>query len=178
MLSSGDRPSIHDAIVLAVGITPDTHRKDPEMPRPVPSRTRTRSRRIALPLLTLILAAAAVAGAAWSDRDREPIAGPAPGTAGMRVAIDPETGELGLPDAAALEADLAGMLSRSDAGLEVVVHPDGRKSVDLQGRFMDMTVVHRDAGGNLHATCTHDLATAKDVLAGCTSHAPTGPEVQ
>lgn len=153
------------------------------MPRPAPRSERSPYGRIALASVALTLAVAAVAGAVRLGRDRNADARPpgAPGVAGWRVAIDPETGELGMPGAepaVALETDLASMLSRSDEGLEVVVHPDGRKSVDLQGRFMDMTVVHRDADGTLRATCTHDLTTAQKALAGCDGHAHASPEVK
>tara|TARA_B110000438_G_scaffold23222_1_gene21225 strand:+ start:7118 stop:7528 length:411 start_codon:yes stop_codon:yes gene_type:complete len=43
-------------------------------------------------------------------------------------------------------------------GLEVVVHPDGRKSLHLQGRYMHMATAAVDDAGNKIAACTsnHD----------------------
>ena len=51
----------------------------------------------------------------------------APGSAAMRIHLDPETGLPGpakAPTAAELDAELAAMLSRSDEGLVPVHHPD------------------------------------------------------
>ncbi|MFT7698207.1 MAG: hypothetical protein ACI8S7_000019 [Candidatus Krumholzibacteriia bacterium] len=96
-----------------------------------------------------------------------------PGTAAMRAAIDPETGELVTgPDALRLsnptDADKAAamenMLSRSTEGLEEVHHPDGRVSVHLQGRFMSASVARINEEGKVETLCTEDMKAAEDFL--------------
>ena len=79
-----------------------------------------------------------------------------PGSAGMVVAIDPETGELGMPSAeqmAALGLSEDEIVSRDVAGT-VVRKADGSLMLDLQGRGQDFAVVHRDASGRLVIGCT------------------------
>jgi hypothetical protein len=80
------------------------------------------------------------------------------GTAGMVVAIDPETGELGMPSAQQLEELHAqGMpsedLNYSDAGLTPVVHPNGMVSLDLQGRFQEYATIHVGPDGRKIVGC-------------------------
>lgn len=102
-----------------------------------------------------------------------PIMSPAPGNAALRAAIDPQTGELVTgPEAARLagtdkvvDVELEQMLSRSTAGLHEVHHPDGRVSVDLQGRFMSASVARIGADGQLEKRCAVDLAEAEAFLA-------------
>jgi hypothetical protein len=92
---------------------------------------------------------------------------PAAGSAGVRVAIDPETGELGLPSpeqARALSAAEATALSRSSVGLHQVFFPDGTVMIDLQGRFMDYLVARRDASGRLRVGCANDAAGIRHLL--------------
>ena len=103
----------------------------------------------------------------------------APGTAGMVVALDPETGTFGLPtaeQAKAFEEQMKASLNHSDVGLEFVHHPDGSTSVDLQGRFQSMSIAHIGPDGSVHTTCVDDHGAAKNALDSKT--APTGPEVR
>lgn len=125
------------------------------MSRPRPSLPVT-------PLVTaLLVAALALALGAPADargakrRPRKPTvtaAAPvqAPAPAGAVIAVDPETGRLGMPSAAQMlelsAAERTGLL-RSSAGLESVRLPDGSWMVDLQGRFQSFTVVRLDALG-------------------------------
>jgi hypothetical protein len=98
-----------------------------------------------------------------------------PGTAAMRVAIDPETGALvsgaeaaRLADPAAdkqAAAELEQMLNRSDAGLQEVHHADGRVSVNLEGRFMSASVARIRADGKVETLCADDTASAEAFLA-------------
>ena len=106
------------------------------------------------------------------------------GTAAMRVAIDPETGVLG-PDnnpAKALDSEMQNMLSRSSAGLEEIVHPDGHVSVHLQGRFMSASVARIDENGKLKTTCVESNTAMEDFLNGensdCSDHEHTQAEVK
>jgi hypothetical protein len=102
-----------------------------------------------------------------------PTSVPAPGTAAMRAAIDPQTGELVTgPEAMRLSgadkgatAELENMLSRSTAGLHEVHHADGRVSVDLQGRFMSASVARIGDDGQVEKRCAVDAAEAEAFLA-------------
>jgi len=107
--------------------------------------------------------------------DATPISGNAdafaPGVAGLRAAIDPETGELALgADAMRLSGDKAAgfdlrqALSRSDVGLVKVVRPDGGASVNLQGRFMSTSVARLTPDGGVETLCTHDADEAESFL--------------
>jgi hypothetical protein len=76
-----------------------------------------------------------------------------PATPGMVVSIEPETGRLVVPSAEEMRlltaAERTGLL-RTSAGLTEIRGPDGAIGVDLQGRFMEFTVVQIDLGGRLH----------------------------
>jgi hypothetical protein len=90
-----------------------------------------------------------------------------PGAAAMRVAIDPETGALvhaPLDPAKALDPTLANMLSRSTEGLIEVHYPDGRVSVNLQGRFQSVSLARLSEAGEVEATCVEDLEQGKAFL--------------
>jgi len=109
------------------------------------------------------------AGQGWSaetrpDRAASP-AGPsaAPGTAGMIIGIDPETGKLGMPSREARERLLQSpALDRSETGLTVVTRPDGSKHIDLQGRFQEYTVLRLAPDGRRLESCVQgpDLEAA------------------
>ena len=96
----------------------------------------------------------------------------APAAAGMVVGIDPETGALG-PATLAQRLELAKLsqaertaLSRSDEGLVEVHHPNGAVSVDLQGRFQDIAVIHIDRNGRKTFRCVEDSLEAARALQG------------
>jgi hypothetical protein len=77
----------------------------------------------------------------------------------MVVGIDPETGRLGMPspeDMLQLSAPERIGLMRSAAGLEAVRLPDGTVMINLQGRFMDYSVVRLDAAGRPRIGCVDD----------------------
>jgi hypothetical protein len=82
-----------------------------------------------------------------------PTTTPRPPTPGMVVSIEPETGRLVMPTAEEMSllslAERTGLL-RTSAGLDEVRLPDGTVMVDLQGRFMEFTVVRLDREGRLH----------------------------
>lgn len=92
-----------------------------------------------------------------------------PGTAAMRIAIDPDTGELvpaRIPMAKAMDAELAEMLSTSTVGLVEVHHPDGHVYVDLQGRFMNASLARIGSDGLIEATCVESTEQAESFLSG------------
>lgn len=81
---------------------------------------------------------------------------PSAGMAGMVVAIDPESGELGMPSAeqlAELHLTESDQVSRDQGGV-VVRNADGSLTLDLQGRGQDYAVVRRTADGKLVVGCT------------------------
>ena len=98
----------------------------------------------------------------------------------MTVAIDPQTGEIGLPtpeEAAELEKAATGPLDHSSEGLQVVRHPDGHLSVDLQGRFMSYSVARLGPDGRIHMQCVSGEKAAREAL--CAPVAPVrGAEVE
>lgn len=115
----------------------------------------------------LLLAGAAVAAAAlWvataggpqgqSSAPPSDSALAAMARAGLIVAIDPETGELGSPNAeqlAALRAKSGGSEDPMEGLLEIR-HPDGSVSVrDLSGRFLQFEIVRVGPDGSLQAGC-------------------------
>jgi len=80
------------------------------------------------------------------------------GGAALRVHVDPETGEIvpvpvtGL-DKAELDRQMKESLNRSSEGLQQVHHPDGRVSMDLQGRYRSLSVATVDSNGQYRAGC-------------------------
>jgi hypothetical protein len=86
----------------------------------------------------------------------------------LRVAIDPETGELKhLPP----DPDVRGLnMNRSVEGLTEVVHADGSASVDLQGRFQCYITASIDADGKVTYGCDHDSHTTNQAAAAAPTH--------
>ena len=86
----------------------------------------------------------------------------------MLVGIDPQTGEIGMPTPEQTAELLEGADPRawSFEGLEVVQHPDGRKSVDLQGRFMSYSVVRIGTGGEVQMDCVEGERAAQAAVRG------------
>jgi hypothetical protein len=88
----------------------------------------------------------------------QPLAAPV-GSAGMMIAIDPQTGALVPPSAAQVlrltSVERTG-LSRSSEGLTEVRLADGTVMVDLQGRFMEYSVLRLDLQGRPHFSCMDD----------------------
>jgi hypothetical protein len=81
------------------------------------------------------------------------------GSAGMMVAIDPETGAFVPPSAAQAllltSAEQTGLL-RGFEGLTEVRLPNGAVMVDLQGRFMEYSVLRLDLQGRPRLGCVND----------------------
>lgn len=78
------------------------------------------------------------------------------GRAGLRAFIDPQTGQMREPtpeEAAELAAAVHAARLQALSELEVVVHPDGMKSVDLKDAFMIDLVAHRNPDGSLSIGC-------------------------
>lgn len=90
-----------------------------------------------------------------------------PGMAGMIVALDPETGAIGLPTARQAEALMRSeenMLSRSTEGLQAQYLPDGTVMLDLQGRFQEFSVARIGADGRVTFECLSSADAVRSVL--------------
>lgn len=132
-----------------------------------------------------MLGAAAVALLLPSHSSHTAISAPsqeqlAPGSAGMKAYLDPETGELTVGVAPAgdidLDADTQNALRRDDEGLSVVRSADGTLSMDLQGRFQNVSVARIDENGKV-TICTENVSTVENVITD-TKVNPNVPEVK
>jgi hypothetical protein len=121
-----------------------------------------RGRKAVVLTLTAAMATAASAplNAAEAKASKAPehkvaaAASPAP-AAGWRAFRDRRTGKLRepTPEEALELSRQAARKSAAPVTFEVVVHPDGTKSVDLQGAFDMSMVAHRNADGSLNYEC-------------------------
>jgi len=78
------------------------------------------------------------------------------GRAALRVFIDPQTGQTREPtpeEAAELAAAVHAARLQALSELEVVVHPDGMKSVNLKDAFLIDLVARRNPDGSLSIGC-------------------------
>ena len=82
----------------------------------------------------------------------------APGEAALRATLDPETGKIGMSvvqPSAALDADTREALRRDSEGLTRIYHANGTVSVNLQGRFQNVSVARIDENGKI-VFCSED----------------------
>ena len=91
-----------------------------------------------------------------------------PGTAGMRVFLDPQTGRVIAPDQLppeALSALEQAMLRRDAKGLTQRTLPNGAVLVDLQERFHNFAVATIGPGGGVSTNrCVTSAETAQSLL--------------
>ncbi len=83
--------------------------------------------------------------------------------AGQDVQVDPQTGKMKplTPEEAKRLADgLKGMLNKSTEGLVEVQNVDGSKSMDLEGRFQNVTVARENTDGTLSQSCVDNPSAA------------------
>jgi len=104
----------------------------------------------------------------------------APGEAALRAYIDPETGEMtvGVTSDATLSLDPAtqNALRRDSEGLVPVRHADGSVSVNLQGRYQSVSVIHITEDGT-RIICNENVDAVHNALDGRTDAQQT-PEVE
>lgn len=83
--------------------------------------------------------------------------------AGQDVQLDSQTGDmkpLTPQEAEKLAAGLKPMLNQSTEGLVQVHHADGSVSMDLQGRFQNVTVARMNADGSVTESCVDNPRAA------------------
>ena len=99
--------------------------------------------------------------------------------AGMVMGIDPETGALGMPSPEQMleltQAERTGML-RTGAGLTEVGLPNGAVMLDLQGQFMEYSVIQLDPTGRASFSCVNDDAMLRRLLASLAPACSPAPE--
>lgn len=79
------------------------------------------------------------------------------------ILINPQTGEikpLTQEEAQRLANDLAPMLDNATDGLTQVQHADGSVSMDLQGRFQNVTVARVNSDGTIDQSCVDNPRAA------------------
>jgi hypothetical protein len=112
---------------------------------------------------------AAIQGKPVAPADLPATAPPAV-TTGMVVSIEPGTGRLVMPSPEEMlllsAAERTGLL-RTSAGLTEIHGPDGAIGVDLQGRFMEYSLVRLDPTGGPHFFCVNDGIMLRALLARC-----------
>ena len=100
-------------------------------------------------LLATVTATALVASTPRPSDTHQP--GDPAGAAGMKVYLDPETGELQAGPAAAaqneLDVDTQDAVRRDSEGLKLVRHANGAISMDLQGRYQSVATIRIDENG-------------------------------
>ena len=93
--------------------------------------------------------------------------GPSPDNERARTPARAEA--LAADDAAnRLRARLAPRLSRSSASLTEVVHPNGRRSLRVNGRFSQAQLARIDGSGRVVTECVDNLPAAERALAAGT----------
>lgn len=83
--------------------------------------------------------------------------------AGQDVQVDSQTGqmkELTPEEAQKLAAGLKQMVNQSTEGLEQVQHADGSVSMDLEGRFQNVTVARVNEDGSVSQSCVDNPQAA------------------
>ena len=83
--------------------------------------------------------------------------------AGQNVQVNPQTGQiqpLSPQEAQQLADGLKGMLNRSTDGLVAVTEADGSVSMDLQGRFQNVTVARVNQDGTVSESCVDNPEAA------------------
>jgi len=91
------------------------------------------------------------------------------GASGMRIAVDPKTGEVvsnPARESRVLSEALAHALNRSTEGLKVVSLPAGGRGVHLKGRFLHVMTVKVKANGSLEFGCVDNAAKVEEILHG------------
>ena len=132
-----------------------------------PQHPNSSYRRLAGWLAGGVLLAASVLVAESPQVEPAPAAA-TPASAGLRVYIDPDTGELtSTPSPRQVEAlskSLEPTLSRSSVGLEPFELSLGGRGLYLEGRFQSALVVRLDGSGGFELSCVDDPGYVEAIL--------------
>lgn len=138
-------------------------------------------RRVGVIALLLVVSAAAIAvlspGSSTQSSTIAAVQSNHSFDAGMKVYLDPETGDVtSAPQAdpnAVFELNAAeeAALSQDSDGLSVEKHADGAVSINLQGRFQSASFVRIDENGKA-IVCTDNVNDAEHSLNGTSSNLP------
>ena len=119
---------------------------------------------------------------AWQQAEQVNATGAGnPAMQSMRVYRDPETGQLGRAPARplALSPEEQRMVSRSTQGLTSRFLPNGAIALDLQGRFMNLSIATRNADGTISMNCVDSPDQAEQHFDSNGSHTqPSSKEVR
>ncbi|MFN2515200.1 MAG: post-PEP-CTERM-1 domain-containing protein [Pyrinomonadaceae bacterium] len=155
------------------------------MRKPV-KRTKNPPRRFRLSVTTVIVATAIIAIGAVTVISRQTVKGEAANNqerrslvannadkadknfvtvkvAGQDVQVDPQTGrmkELTPEEAQKMAAGLKKLINQSSEGLVQVQHADGTVSMDLEGRFQNVTVARVNKDGTVSQSCVDNPKAA------------------
>ena len=142
-----------------------------------PAARRGRAFRAGLFACALLVAGVATAGATNASRNAaRPKVAPAAQTAdpyvevevgGRKVRVNAQTmqqGPLSQADAQALAEQLEG--NKATEGLVQEKHEDGTVTVDLQGRFQNVTMAKKNDDGTVSASCVDTPEAARAFLSG------------
>ncbi len=129
-------------------------------------------------ILLAAVAATAFVASTPTQPSVDPTGTPA-GTAGLWVHLDSETGDLQAGPAASsaleLDADTHNAVRRDSEGLKLVHHRNGAVSMDLLGRYQNVSMVRIDENG-VATVCADNQTVIENVLKGQTQ--PATPEVK
>jgi len=100
------------------------------------------------------------------------------GEAGLRVHLDPETGDVvDTPDPSAvfvLDAELENAISKDYSDLPTIKNADGSEYINLDGRGQEASIVRIDENGRKVVCVSH----AEQLENAMTVTTPTAPEVK
>lgn len=85
--------------------------------------------------------------------------------AGQTIAIDRQTGQirpLTPQEAQTLAEGIRQLVNQSTEGLVEVRHSNGGVSMNLQGRFQNVSLARKEADGTISQACVNDLESAAD----------------
>ncbi|HEV7668760.1 MAG TPA: hypothetical protein VGS22_09565 [Thermoanaerobaculia bacterium] len=96
---------------------------------------------------------------------------------GMWIFLDPATGRItdrpSPEQVAAIRAQVSKLVIESTVGLVGKTHPDGSKSLSLQGRFMNVSVITISPSGEQKMTCAETPEDTVKALLSAPRRIPT-----
>jgi hypothetical protein len=140
------------------------------MPKAPPGRDRATSAVLAITFAALVSCGLGTTGAWAQAADQSP----APQTElgefapGLWIFLDPETGlvtdQPSIEQIAALRTQVGALVNETTDGLVPQYYPDGSIGLELQGRFMSVSILTRTPSGEQELTCAESVDDAVAVL--------------